>query len=441
MAAHLAPAPDGEPLAEPNNSTQSVFASLRFRNFRLFFAGQLISQIGSWLTMIAQTLLVLKLSNDSGVAVGFLTAFQFGPVLLLGPWAGAVADRSDKRKLLIWLQSAAMIQSLALATLIFADVATVGHVYALALVQGIITSFDNPCRRAFVVEMVPADTVANAVSLNSAMMTGSRIVGPAAAGALVVTVGYGWTFAIDAFSYIAVIIGLLMMRNSDLFGAARAERAKGQVMEGLRYIRAHRMLFVPLLMMLIVGTFAFNFSVYMPLLIKNDLHRGDGTFTLMFSVVSVGSLAGALWTARRRVVTAEQLVSSAILYGIAMVSLAVIPGLPAAFLIAVPLGFASVTFMTTTTAIVQLLAGPEYRGRVLAIQSMVFLGSTPIGGPVIGWVADAISPRAAIGLGATSCFVAAVYGAKALNVRFRRMAEARQSEEGVLDDPAVVMSS
>lgn len=437
MAVDLAPSPTAEPA--PRNG--SVFASLRVRNFRLFFTGQLISQTGSWLTMIAQTLLVLKLSDSSGVAVGFLTAFQFGPVLLLGAWAGAIADRANKRRLLTGLQAAAMVQSVALAMLIFSGHATVGAVYALAAVQGVITAFDNPCRRAFVVEMVPEDAVANAVSLNSAMMTGSRVVGPALAGAMVVTVGYGWTFLLDAVSYIAVIVGLLMMRDGELRSAPRTPKGKGQVTEGLRYIKANPMLFVPLVMMAIVGTFAYNFSVTAPLLVKNDLHRGDGTFTLLFSVISVGSLIGALWTARRRVVTSLQLVVGTIAFGVAMLALAVVPGLISAFLITIPVGFASMIFMTSSTAIVQLLASPEYRGRVLAIQSMVFLGSTPIGGPLIGWLADATNPRMAIAAGAVSCFVAAVYGAKALDVRFRRIAEARQSEEGVLDDPAVAMSS
>ncbi|HQV56603.1 MAG TPA: MFS transporter, partial [Ilumatobacteraceae bacterium] len=419
--------PTDSSISPDNDASErgNIFASLRNRNFRLFFGGQLISQTGSWLTMIAQTLLVLKLSNSSGVAVGFLMAFQFGPVLLLGAWAGAVADRADKRTLLTWLQSAAMLQSVALSVLIFTDHASLPAVYALASLQGLITAFDNPCRRAFVVEMVPTEMLANAVSLNSAIMTASRVVGPALAGALVVSVGYGWTFLIDAASYIAVIVGLLMMRPSELRVAPRTERAKGQVAEGLRYIKANQMLFVPLVMMAIIGTFAFNLSVTVPLLVKNDLHRGDGTFTLLFSVISVGSLAGSLWTAQRRQVTSSQLVMATAAFGVSMMALAVTPGLIAAFVLSVPLGFASMTFMTSSTAIVQLLAAPEYRGRVLAIQAMVFLGSTPIGGPFVGWIADAAGPRPAIAVGAISCIVASLYGARALNVDLRQLTPPR----------------
>lgn len=450
MTSTASPAP-GAPLPEPTppaaaaepastgsmTETGGVFASLRSRNFRLFFAGQLVSQIGSWLTMIAQTLLILKLSDSSGIAVGLLTAFQFGPVLLLGAWAGAVADRSNKRRLLIRLQTAAMLQSTALGVLILSGNATVMGVYLLAGVQGIITAFDNPCRRAFVVEMVPETEVANAVSLNSALMTGARVVGPAVAGALVVTVGYGWTFMIDAVSYLAVIGGLLMMRDSELRSAPRTVRAKGQIAAGLRYIRANQMLLIPLVMMAIVSTFAYNLSVTMPLLVKNDLHRGDGTFTLMFSVISVGSLAGALWTARRRNVTARQLVVSTLAFGITMVAMSLAPGVAPAFLLAVPLGFASITFMTASTAIVQILADPAYRGRVLAIQSMVFLGSTPIGGPFIGWIADLVSPRASLLLGAASCFVAGVFGARTLHIRLPGAPNVPPGTEGNFDDRPV----
>ncbi|HEY4376016.1 MAG TPA: MFS transporter, partial [Acidimicrobiales bacterium] len=189
-------------------AANDTFRSLKVRNFKLFFGGQLVSQTGTWLTMIAQTLLVLKLSHGSGVAVGFLTAFQFGPVLILGAWAGAVADRADKRQLLMIVQTLAMVQSFALAGMIFSHHASVPMIYALAAAQGVLTAFDNPCRRAFVVEMVPPAEVSNAVSLNSAVMTGSRVVGPAAAGVLVLSVGYGWCFALDAVSYLAVLWGL-----------------------------------------------------------------------------------------------------------------------------------------------------------------------------------------------------------------------------------------
>ncbi len=394
-------------------AARDTFRSLHIRNFRLFFAGQLVSQTGSWLTMVAQTLLVLKLTG-SGVAIGMLTACQFGPVLLLGAWAGSVADRSDKRTMLIRLQAAAMVQSLVLGAVVLSGHATVGVIYALAVVQGVITAFDNPARRAFVVEMVPHDMVANAVSLNSTVMTGSRIVGPAAAGLLVLTVGYGWTFLIDGFSYVAVIAGLVMMRPSELHPSTPTPRGKGQVRDGLRYVRSKPDLFVPLVMMAAIGTFAFNFQVTMPLLATGPLGGTDGTFTLLLSVLSLGSMVGALWTARRTDVTGDQIVVAAAAFGVTMLLLASAPGLWFAFPAAVALGVASIVFMTTSTAIVQMRAAPEYRGRVLALQAMVFLGSTPIGGPIVGWVSDALGPRAGVALGGVACLAAAAWARRAL---------------------------
>jgi len=386
-----------------------TFRSLRNRNFRLFFSGQLISQTGTWLTSIAQTLLVLS-KTDSGLTLGLLLAAQFGPVLLLGAWAGAVADRADKRRLLIRVQSLAMVQSLVLGVAVLTHVDSLAVIFVLAAVQGVLTAFDNPARRAFVVEMVDEVDLPNAVSLNSAVMTGSRVVGPAAAGALVVTVGYGWPFVIDALSYIAVIAGLVLMRPAELRSAPPQPRRKGQVREGLRYIGSDPNLLVPLVMMAIVGMFAFNFSVTIPLLVKNTLGGSTTTFTVLFSVLSVGSVIGALHTARRTEVTTHQLVVASAAFGVTMLLLAAAPSLWFGFPAALLLGLASITFMTSCTAIVQVLAGPTYRGRVLAIQSMVFLGSTPIGGPIIGWVADELGPRASLTLGAVACLVAAAYG-------------------------------
>ncbi|QYG93842.1 MFS transporter [Iamia sp. SCSIO 61187] len=405
-------------------AARDTFRSLHVRNFRLFFSGQLISQTGTWLTMVAQTLLVLKLT-DSGVAIGLLTAFQFGPVLVLGAWAGSVADRADKRRLLIRMQTLAMVQSLVFAAVVFSGHATVAVIYALAFAQGIITAFDNPARRAFVVEMVPKDIVANAVSLNSTVMTGSRIVGPAAAGLLVVTVGFGWAFLVDGLSYIAVIYGLLLMRSEELHPSTPTAKAKGQVREGLRYVRSQPDLFVPLVMMAAIGTFAFNFQVTIPLLVTGPLGGGEGTFTVLFSVLSLGSMAGALWTARRTEVDGRQIIVAAAGFGATMLLLALAPTLWASFPAAILLGIASIAFMTTSTAIVQMRAAPEYRGRVLALQAMVFLGSTPIGGPTVGWIIDVFGPRAGVAVGGLACLGAAAWGHRALR---------RPDEPVVVDD-------
>ena len=397
-------------------SRVSTFESLRVRNFRLFFGGQLISQIGNWLTLIAQALLVLKLT-DSGLALGLLAACQFGPVLVLGAWSGLVADRSDKRKLLMIVQTFAMMQSFALAFIAFMDHPSVAAIYVVALLGGIATAFDNPARRAYVVEMVPEANVQNAVSLNSALMTGSRVIGPALAGLLITTVGYGWTFATDGLSYLAVILGLFLMRTRENRPHAITPRGKGQVREGLRYVRTMPELFVPMVMMAIIGTFAFNFQTVMPLLVKRTLHGTDRTFTLIYSVISIGSLAGALMSARRSSVNIRNIVWAAYGFGASMLLLAFTPNVPFTSPIGIFVGFSSIAFMTTSTAIVQLRSDPSMRGRVLALQAMVFLGSTPIGGPILGYVSQRFGPRSGVVIGGVAAIVAGIYGMRAIRVR------------------------
>ncbi len=394
----------------------TTFRSLRVRNFRLFFTGQLISQIGNWLTLIAQTLLVLKLT-DNGLAIGLLAACQFGPVLFVGAWAGLVADRSDKRRLLLTVQTFAMVQSFALAALAFMHHPPLVGIYAVAMCGGFATAFDNPARRAFVVEMVPETHVQNAVSLNSALMTGSRVIGPALAGLLIQTVGYGWCFAVDGFSYIAVLAGLAMMRTSELRERPISPRGAGQVRAGLRYVRTVPDLFIPLVMMAIIGTFTFNFNVVMPLLIKRSLHGDDRTFTLVYSVISIGSLAGALLSARRVSIEVRHVVVSAMAFGGAMLLLAVTPNLAITFPIGVLVGASSIAFMTSSTALVQMRADPAMRGRVLALQAIVFLGSTPIGGPILGAVCQVFGPRFGVLVGALAACAAGVYGWRATRVR------------------------
>ena len=390
-----------------------TFRSLRVRNFRLFFTGQMISQIGNWLTLIAQSLLVLKLT-DSGLALGLLAACQFGPVLILGAWSGLVADRSDKRKLLIVVQAFAMVQSFALAAVAFMDRPSVVAIYVIALFGGVATAFDNPARRAFVVEMVPEQFVQNAVSLNSALMTGSRVVGPALAGLLIQTAGYGWTFVADGISYLAVIAGLWMMRMSEVRRPKPTARGRGQVRAGLRYVRTQPELWVPLVMMAVIGTFAFNFQTVFPLLIKRTLHGDNTTFTLVYSVVSIGSLIGALLSARRTSINVSNIVVAALGFGVSMMLLAVTPNIAFAYVIGVGVGVASITFMTASTAIMQLRSDPSMRGRVLALQAIVFLGSTPIGGPMLGWVCQVFGARTGVMIGGLSAVIAAGYGWRAV---------------------------
>jgi MFS family permease len=388
---------------------RETFASLGHRNFRLFFVGQGISQVGNWLTLVAQTLLVLELT-DSGIALGALAAAQFGPVLVLGAWAGLVADRSDKRRLLMIVQMCAMAQSFLLAALAFSDDPPLVPLYAVAVLGGVCMAFDNPARRSFVVEMVPPDGINNAVSLNSALMTSSRVVGPALAGLLVSTVGYGWAFLGDGLSYLAVIAGFAMMRTAELRPAPVTPRARGQVRAGLRYVRSMPELFVPLVMMAVVGTLSYNFQTVFPLFVTRDLDGSDAAFTALFSVVSLGSLLGALVTARRKDQGVRRVATAALGYGVAMGVMAAAPNIGVAVVLGVALGVASITFLVSSTAIVQITAAPEMRGRVLAMQAMLFLGSTPVGGPIVGWVAEQFGARYSLALGALAAVGAGLWG-------------------------------
>ena len=392
-----------------NLAARETFRSLRHRNFRLFFAGQFVSQTGTWLTMIATTLLVYDLTK-SATAVGILTACQFGPVLLLSAWSGLVADRRDKRKLLMIAQVGAMAKSFALAGFAFLDHPPSAALYAISVVGGVATAFDNPARRSYVVEMVPEADVQNAVSINSALMTSSRIFGPAFAGLLIATVGYGWTFMIDGLSYLAVLYGLWLIDPSKIRTGPVAPRGRGQIRAGFRYLRQVPVLWTSMVIMAIVGTLTFNFQVVFPDFVHRTLGGDTTDFALLFSVTSVGSLVGALATARRTTVELRDVIVSAALYGAAMAVLGLAPNLLAAYVVALFVGFTSIAFLTTATAIVQLRADPVMRGRVLALQSMVFIGSTPIGGPILGAICDAFGARAGIAIGAAGALGAAWLG-------------------------------
>ncbi|MFM7059931.1 MAG: MFS transporter [Actinomycetes bacterium] len=387
----------------------ATFRSFRTRNFRLFFCGQIVSQVGNWMTLVAQTLLVLHLTG-SGVALGVLAAAQFGPILILGPWAGLIADRSDKRRLLITVQVLAMVQSFALAALAFLPDPPIVGIYLVALAGGLTVAFDNPARRAFVTEMVPRDDIPNAVSLNSALMTASRILGPALAGLAVTTVGYGWAFVADGVSYLAVLAAFGLMRPDELHRAEPAPRGKGQVREGFRYARANRDLWVPLVMMAFVGTLSYNFQVVFPLFATRDLGGSEATFTVLFSIMSVGALIGALAVARRTRISLRTVGLTSIAFGAPMAIMAVVPNLALALPVAFVVGLGSISFLTASTAIVQTHSSQEMRGRVLALQAMVFLGSTPIGGPILGWISETWGARLGVAVGAAAALGSGLWG-------------------------------
>ena len=388
-------------------ATADTFRSLRERNFRLFFIGQTVSQVGTWVQTVALVWLVLE-KTHSGVALGVTTALQFLPILLVGPLCGLAADRFDKRRLLLVTQVAAALQAVALAGVVLAGVESLVVIYALTLLFGLITALDNPVRRAFVVELVDENEVANAVGLNSALMTGSRVVGPALAGIMIAGVGVGWCFAINALSYVAVLVAILRMDPAGFRSPARSGRAPRQVREGLAYTWRTPELRLPFLLVAITGTFAFNFPVLLPLMAERSLGGDAGTFSLLYSVMSVGSVLGGLVVARRTHVSSGWLARAGILYGLALVLLAGAPTLPLALAATVPAGLFGIMLLSGASSAVQLHSQPSMRGRVNALYAVVFLGTTPIGGPIAGFVAEHFGVPAGFLLGAAATGFASV---------------------------------
>jgi MFS family permease len=375
-----------------------TFHSLHSRNFRLFFFGQLVSVTGTWMQSVAAAWLVLQLTH-SGVALGVQAALNFGPILVLGASAGLIADRKDKRSILIGTQIAFAILSLTMWGLLGLGVIALWEVYALTLLQGVVTALDVPTRQSFYGEMVGREDIANAVSLNSAVFTGTRIVGPAIAGVLIATVGLAPCFLIDGLSYIAVIGGLLAMRSTELHRSEGVGRGMGQLRAGLTYVWRTPELRRPLLWMAAVFTFSFNFSVLVPLYATRVFHGDAGTYGAVLAAMGVGSLAGALVMARQTRPTPRRLAWGTAVFGVASMIVAIAPSYPLALLAMLPLGFVSMVFIITANSTLQLTARPSMRGRVMALYGVIFLGSTPLGGPVAGWIAEHLGPRAAFGFG------------------------------------------
>jgi len=414
---------------------RSTFSSLRHRNFRLFFVGQSISNSGNWLSNVALTLLVLKLTG-TGVGVGWVAACQFGPMLFLSAWGGAVADRTDKRRMLFVTQSLEMAQSIGLAVLAFMPRPPLAGLYILATAGGILLAFDNALRRSFVTEMVPAEDIPNAVVLYSTIVNLSRIVGPALAGLLVVTVGYGWCFTLDAASYVAVLACLVMMRPAELHRQATPPRRKGAIREGLRYVRSVPELWISFAMLAVISMLAFNFSVTLPLFVTKDLGAGEGAFTMLYSVLSFGSVVTALVVAHRNLVAMRDIVRGAALFGVALLLLSVVPGvalaIPAAFLV----GAASILYMTSTTAIAQVQGRHDMHGRVLALQMVFVGGSGAVGGPLLGWIADTVGARALMVIGGVVCLGAAGFGA-VMTAKLRRAPQGTSRARGSRESLAI----
>jgi MFS family permease len=381
-----------------------AFRSLRHRNARLFFAGLLVSNVGSWVQLTATSLLVYRLTGRT-TDLGVVVALQFAPMLLLGAWAGAVADRRDKRTMAILTQGALAVQALTLGVLDLTGHASLPVVYAATLVLGVVSAFDNPARRGFVTELVPSEEIANAVSLNTAVMTGSRIFGPAVAALLVGPLGTGWLFTINGLSFTAILASLFVIDRSRLYPAPRAARGGTPVRDALAWLRGDPVMLATFVAFTVVSTFGFNYNVSLPK-VADQTWGSDRWYGWVLAVVSVGSLLGSLLTAARTRVTLRWMVGCGLLLGVAGVAMAMARQVPVAMAVAVPLGVGGAGFVAGMNAITQEHCPPEMRGRILALTAVAFLGSYPIGGPLTGLVGDVVGLGWSIAYGALISLVA-----------------------------------
>jgi MFS family permease len=387
---------------------ERTFSSLRVPNYRRYFGGQVVSISGNWMQIVAEMWLIVQLTG-SGVAVGITAGLQFLPVLLFGAWGGVLADRVDKRTLLIFTQLSMALPAIALWGLTAGGAIEAWMVYALVLVRGTVTAIDNPARQSFVMEIVGPERVVNAVALNSVIVHSARIVGPAAAGALIALLGVAACFAVNAATFVAMIAALRSMDPGLLERAELAPRARGQLRAALAYVRRTPGLRIPLAMMVVAGTVSFNFQVLLPLLAAETWHGTAATYAALTASMGVGSVLGALVAGARGRVTPQTLVGAAALFGGAELLVALAPSFELQALALVPMGAASVTFAAGVNSSLQLAAAPSLRGRVMSLYSIVFLGSTPIGAPLVGWLAEVAGPRSGLFAGAAAALATAAY--------------------------------
>ena len=391
--------------------TAGAFRSLRVRNYRLWAAGAFVSNIGTWMQRTAQDWLVLTgLTHRNATAVGIVMALQFGPSLLLLPLTGLAADHLDRRKVLLVTQALMGTLAMCLGLLTVFGVVQLWHVYVFALLLGCTTAFDAPARQTFVSELVGTTDLANAVALNSTSFQAARMIGPAAAGLLIGVVGSGWAFLANAASYVAVLCGLAMLRTGELHRTERPPLRRGSLAEGLRYVAGRNDLKVVLAMLFLIATFGLNFAIFIATMAVSVFHVGADKYGLLTSMMAIGSVTGALLSARRAMPRITVLVAGAAVFGVGCGLGAAMPDYWLFGATLVLIGMASQTFMTTANSTIQLACDPPMRGRVMAIYLAIALGSTPIGAPIVGWVADAFGPRWALAVGAVAGLAAALVG-------------------------------
>ncbi|MEU0398982.1 MFS transporter [Streptomyces sp. NPDC006197] len=409
------PGADSAPVHKPTLDTRGrggrlfgdTFSSLGIRNYRLFFTGAIVSNTGTWMARITQDWLVLSLTG-SAAAVGITTALQFLPMLLFGLYGGVIADRYPKRRLLLVSQAALGLCGLALAALTLSGHIQVWHVYLIAFLLGMVTVVDNPARQTFVSEMVGPGQLRNAVSLNSANFQSARLIGPAVAGVLIAGIGSGWAFLLNGLSFLAPLVSLLLMRTSELHKVERAPRGKGQLREGLRYVAGRPDLIWPIVLVGFVGTFGFNFPIWLTAFSGDVFHVGAGSYGFLNTLMAAGSLVGALAAARRGSTRLRMLVVAAGVFGVLEIAAALSPAFWLFALLLVPIGLLGLTVNITANSAVQMATDPAMRGRVLSLYMMVFAGGTPIGAPLLGWVTDTYGARVGFATGGAISLAAAV---------------------------------
>ncbi|HEX7163931.1 MAG TPA: MFS transporter [Trebonia sp.] len=392
---------------------ERIVSSLRHRNYRLYFFGQLVSVMGTWMQTVAQSFLVLELTH-SGTDLGLVTAARFLPILLLGPAGGLFADRRNKRRILYVTQALSGVLAAIFAILTGTHVIQMWLVYVLALSLGFVNVFDNPARQSFISEMVPLDDLANAVTLNSVSINLARVFGAAVGGVLAAALGLALCFTCNAISFAAVIASLAAMNGALLYPAKPVKRRPGQIRQGLRYVRETPQLLIPLLMIALVGTLAWEFQVTLPLMASKVFGGGAGSYGVMASVMGIGAVGGGLVSAARSRPRARSLCLAAIGWGIAIMAAAVAPTLPLELAALVFVGYGSITFNSYAKTTLQLAADPPMRGRVMALWVLAWQGSTPIGGPLVGWIAQEAGARWSLAAGGIPTLVCGLLALPAL---------------------------
>lgn len=412
------------PESETTDSAQpktGMFAALRTRNYRLWASGQIVSLVGTWMQRVAQDWLVLTLSNGNALAVGIVMALQFGPTLFLSVWGGVLADRYDKRRILIATQVSMALCALVLGLLDVGGLVALWHVYLIAFLLGCASAIDAPTRQSFTIEMVGKESLPNAIALNSMTFNTARIIGPAISGVLITLIGTGWVFLLNVGTFTAVLIALLMMNTRELFTAPQAERGKGQVREGFRYVWGRTDLRVLMVAVFMVSTFGLNFPISLAVLARNTFDRGADAYGLLSTTLAVGTLAGATIAAKRK--TPPRLrtfLGAAAAFGAFEILVGLMPTYVLVAIMLVPTGALTLTFTTAAMNILQMSVPSEMRGRVMGIYMLCFLGGTPLGSPVLGWLADVLDPRAPLVIGGAISLVSGI-GAALYLMRHQRV--------------------